>query len=295
MGYEDSVVAAILTALYLRGGPGDQNLPRIKWQRVEAALRSAQPSLEHASKLLSLSGFWLEGAALQAPGVLAAAERLIEQEKVLCVTNDAYPSRWLSVLGRAAPPVLWRSGELPPQPIMCIVGSRNIDSETRSFAFDAAVATIRAGIVVASGGAHGVDSAAAKGAVWASREAGMEPWLLELLPHGISLAYPAGHCRLSAVAPLEEFSSAAAMERNTLLYSIGERALVVAAQFRHGGAWAGATDCLRRKLSTLFVRNDASAAARALVALGGVPVTCVQEVVSPLNAQQVQATFRFEA
>jgi predicted Rossmann fold nucleotide-binding protein DprA/Smf involved in DNA uptake len=63
------------------------------------------------------------------------------------------------------------------------------------------------------------------------------------------------------------------MERNTLVYALGEAAFVAHARYRQGGSWHGATDALRRRLTRVLVtaspwHGEAESARRSLLALG---------------------------
>ena len=93
---------------------------------------------------------------------------------------------------------------------------------------------------------------------------------------------------LSVCAPDEPFSRGAAMERNALIYSLGEASVVCKARFREGGTWHGAVDCLRRRLSPLIVRDDGSQAAKALVSLGATPIREVEELGSILAKPRME-------
>lgn len=81
-----------------------------------------------------------------------------------------------------------------------------------------------------------------------------------------------GRTVLSVAGWGEPFRAALAMERNTLIYAACPWTVVVAARLKQGGTWTGATEALRRGLTTVLVGQDGSEAARALVALGGVPL-----------------------
>ena len=268
MRYQDQEIAVVLTALYLPGINCKPPLPRMRWRRVDALLRAQSASLETASKLLSRAGFWLEASALGVPGLLNQAQCLLSAGNVLTACSPLYPQRWLTLLGHSAPPVFWCAEEIPSSAYITVVGSRHPDKPARSFAIEMGRTVIRQGACLVSGAAQGIDRAAARGAMAACHEAGIEPLIIEILPHGIELGEPASHCRLSAVAPREPFSAAAAMERNALLYAASPRSLVIAPRLRQGGAWIGARECLRRRLSHLCVYDDQSTAARALIALG---------------------------
>ena len=258
----------MLTALYLPGIGGKPSLPRMRWRRVDALLRAQSASLEAAPKLLSGAGFWLEASTLSMPGLLSKAQSLLAAGNVLTACSPLYPQRWLTLLGHRAPPVLWCAEQIPPSPYTTVVGSRHPEKPARSFAIEMGRMAIGQGACLVSGAAQGIDRASARGAAAACHEAGIEPRIIEILPHGIELGEPASHCRLSAVAPREPFSAAAAMERNALLYAASPRSIVIAPRLRQGGAWIGACECMRRRLSHLCVYDDQSTAARALIALG---------------------------
>lgn len=261
-------LSCVLTALYLPSVECIQRVPRRRWPAIEQCLRAEPAELERLHLSLRRNGFWLEASALQDSAVLASAEKRVLAGQVLTAIDDLYPRRWRLILGGAAPPVFWIDGVLSERPFVSMVGSRGADLPTREFARQAGMAAVTSGFAVASGGAFGCDRCAVSGAVAASRRAGITTQAVEVLPMGISVAPVSASCRLSAVAPTNGFSSAAAMERNALLYSVGESSLVVKSGFREGGTWIGATDALRRKLTRLFVRDDGTPGARALSALG---------------------------
>jgi predicted Rossmann fold nucleotide-binding protein DprA/Smf involved in DNA uptake len=152
---------------------------------------------------------------------------------------------------------------------LTIVGSRTLSAAAKAYARAAGEAVARGGGFVVSGGALGADRAAAHGAsTWTRSQGGQVP-VLEILPCGIARweRKPLG-AALSLAAPDELFSTPLAMERNALLYAFSQRALAVAPRFKEGGTWVGATDALRRRLTSLFVRADGSEAAQALQSLG---------------------------
>lgn len=219
------------------------------------------------SEVLAAEGLWLEASLLRDTRLLARAEALCASERVLTIHDDRYPGRWRQF--PFAPPVLWVSGGLPAGTPSTIVGRRDLCGAGRKFARQAAVAVASGGGVIVSGGAIGADREAAAGAVeWAKSE-GVDVPLIEVVPMGLSRwDRPTRGAMLSAAAPEEGFSTALAMERNALLYAMSDRSLVVGARYREGGAWAGASDALRRRSSTVCVWDDGSPGAAALEALG---------------------------
>lgn len=88
------------------------------------------------------------------------------------------------------PPIgLFVHGDLTAldRPAVAIVGTRNASTYGRAVAMKFAEAFARAGIVVVSGGAHGVDAAAHQGSL---AEGGQT---VAVLAHGVDQAYPAMH------------------------------------------------------------------------------------------------------
>lgn len=288
MEVTEHAIACALTALYLNGGPNREIPPRRRWLAIDRAIRQDATGLEKVQTLLANKGFWFESAIVGRPGVLAAAEALVGSGRILAACHQNYPSRWLAVLGEGAPPVLWRKGEMSSGPFCAIVGSRRVSAAVGAFTCECAREAVEHGFCVISGGAAGCDRAAAKGASKSSIAAGTEMRLVEILPYGLGRVGAGRCCRLSLSPPMEDFTTAAAMERNSLIYAAADCAVVGHARFRTGGAWHGAADCLRRRLSQVYIRSDGSPAARALAALGAVPVTSPKEPfhTCPSAAQQ---------
>ncbi|HSI72604.1 MAG TPA: DNA-processing protein DprA, partial [Fimbriimonas sp.] len=221
------VAGVVLAALYLRGGPGGAAARR-KWPLVECALRRSCDDLGRASNALLKEGLWAEAVLLERPGLLAWAERQISSRRVISVLDSSYPLRWRR-LGPAAPPVLWRVGEVPEGPFCAVVGSRRVGADELSFSGEVAAEASALGYAIVSGGAPGCDSAALQDVKVA----------LEILPYGIE-HHRRDRAALSLCPPGEPFSTSAAMERNALIYCAASHAVVVHARFREGGTWTGA-------------------------------------------------------
>ena len=287
-------IGEVLAALYLRGLRREHDAPRKRWPQVDHALRCGIRSgpFDPAATLAE-AGLWFEASVLRSPCLLTEATGLVASGRVITPADEAYPGRW-RLLGPSAPPAVWRRGALAEGlgPMFTIVGSRSIPAKARSVARAAGMAVASAGGTVVSGGAAGCDREAAAGArAWAKR-AGVASPVVEVLPYGVALGGPAGTpcsygvtpissgVQVSVAAPTEGFSSALAMERNALLYAASERSLVVACRFREGGTWAGAVDALRRRIGSIWVWQDGSPGARALVALGAIPVRSVEAFVA---------------
>jgi predicted Rossmann fold nucleotide-binding protein DprA/Smf involved in DNA uptake len=262
----DMTAQIILAALYLRGAPRQFELRRGEWPKVERLMRVRQPQLSEASHCLRHDGLWPEALALGCPDLISWAEQMVLDGRVLTAAHPSYPQIWIDRLGSGAPPALWIHGDLPQGPVVTIVGSRDIEHRERQFSQRCAEEAVALGYSVASGGAKGCDRAAARGTP--------AELMIEILPYGLEFAGAAKtSCRLSLCAPREDFTGGAAMERNALLYALGEAAVIVHARFKAGGTWHGAVDACRRRLTKLIAREDArNPAHRALIGLGAAPL-----------------------
>jgi predicted Rossmann fold nucleotide-binding protein DprA/Smf involved in DNA uptake len=206
-----------------------------------------------------------------------AAERWTNGGLWVISQNDAtYPERLRTHLGRSAPPLLWGVGEpgLASSGGVAIVGSRDVDEDGAQWCAEVAAECARQRLTVISGGARGVDQIAMRAALDAG---GL---VTAVLPEGLGKPSVASRYReavvdnrlllLSPFYPDAGFTVGSAMGRNKVLYGLAETAVVVRADARSGGTWAGAEEELKRETRIpLFVRTDPDAEGnRALVALG---------------------------
>lgn len=279
---------AVLAALYLRGAPRPTDPPRRGWPHALAALR--REDADDPARVLRAAGLTLPATILESPGLLAWAEKTVEEGAVLTAASEGYPLRWFEAFGDLAPPALWRAGSVPSVPWIGAVGSREVSAEVRGFMEEIGARTAAIGRGIVSGGAVGCDTAAERAAL---AEGGP---VLRLLPHGLRLRDEAdGAIHLALAAPHEPFSRGLAMERNALIYGAADATVVGHARMRQGGTWHGATDALRRRLGRLLVRADGSSAARALRALGAETIESPEELESLMRKDPPQrALFAYE-
>lgn len=268
---ERLVGEAALAALYLRGAPFVSKCERRKWPLVADALCSLCPDAASVSDALRSRGLYDESAFLSSPCVLSSSIELCQAGRVLTYLDPSYPRGWAESLGAAAPPCAWVRGALPAAHGVGVVGSRVLDAVDRSFAAGLGRLLMRTGRTLVTGGAAGADSVALSAAL----ERGGATRCVVVLPYGIDhIAPEPGVCYVSVSEPSAVFSTGQAMERNALIYAYGRRAVVVRSQYRAGGSWHGATDALRRRLGTVYVRErSGDRASAALCSLGGVPVS----------------------
>lgn len=139
---------------------------------------------------------------------------------------------------RRAPEELHVRGMLPTVPGLAIVGTRRADADALRFTRRLATAAVRAGRVVVSGGALGIDAAAHEGAL---DEGGAT---LAVLAGGVIQAYPSRHARLFARivesgAVVSEHLDVAPhpgrfLARNRIIAALSEQVVVVQAPSKSG-------------------------------------------------------------
>lgn len=252
-----------LAALYLRGAPRLSSPARRGWPRVVATLRQHAPDLGQVAKVLAQAGHGHEAALVQDTGLLDWAADRVMADEVGTVLDDGYPVGWCRALGTGAPPAVWRAGPWPSG-LVGVVGSRQLRPVEHAWAEAVGAGLAGMGRGLVTGGAPGADSVALN----ALLRAGGTGRGLVLMPCGRGVwTAPDGVCVVCVEAPGRAFSTAAAMERNALIYAAAGHTVVVAARQGIGGTWSGATDALRRRLGVLGVRGQGPAAA-ALMHLG---------------------------
>lgn len=181
---------------------------------------------------------------------------------VVCRSDAFYPERLKQHLKKQAPPILYGVGDIDLllRGGLAVVGSRNIDNQGETFARKVAEESAREGIQIVSGGARGADQIA----MLAALEAGGT--VVGVLADSLLKAAVAGKYRVgirekrlvlvSPFSPDARFNVGNAMARNKYIYALADFALVVSAEKKKGGTWAGATEELKRNgARPVFVRH----------------------------------------
>lgn len=275
-----------LCALYAPGIPGRPAL-RSRWPQVLRILRSRAPQ-EPPAKSLETAGLWEEARCCADAERDAWARDLCARAKLLSAACPSFPQRWLARAGSAGargcvlpPPALWKSRHLPSGPFIAMIGTRSPSGFHASEVARLGREVHVAGCSLVSGCAAGIDRMAAQAYRAATKqvprayEYDARPGVIGVLPCGCAQAPPAvrWQCLLSACPPGEEFSVAKAMERNVMIYSMADAAIVIGPRLRAGGTWHGAVSALRSRLTRVFVLDEPqNPAVAALVALGAQPL-----------------------
>lgn len=198
---------------------------------------------------------------------------------VVTRADPQYPANLKEKLGRSCPPLLYYAGniDLASRKAVSFTGSRETDENDRRFTDHAVSAVTKGGYIVVSGGARGVDTLAAEAAFLNSSAyvAYMAmPMTRQLRNSETAAAIREGRLlMLTSVDPDTEFSSGIAMMRNRYIYAHAEAAVVVRSDYKQGGTWNGAADCLKRKISPVFCwDNPVYRGNQGLMELGALPV-----------------------
>lgn len=195
------------------------------------------------------------------------------------IAGDAgYPEAMLRDLGPAAPPLVFALGDngLLERPSAAVVGVRTPSPEGAALAASCAAVFAREGIVVVSGGAQGVDTAAHRAALDAGGAT------VVVLPQGLLTYSPPPEIAqalrdgraalLSRCAPDTPWETYAAVERNAVIAALA-RLVCVVEPGRAGGSVRTARCALERGKPVLVAGNPHRPGfAEALVRAGARPL-----------------------
>lgn len=215
---------------------------------------------------------------------LSAVLRGADARGITAVTvlNPAFPQALKLTLSRQCPPVLFCRGALPltQQPGIALVGARALREPGAAFARTVGQLAAAQHRTLISGNARGADQTAQNACLAAG---------------GAVVSFVAD--RLSAHAPQERtlfcseggfdlgFSAARALSRNRLIHAMAQAVFVAQTACGTGGTWAGTTENLQKGWSPVYVCDDGSDGAQALVARGATAVTAGNLTALPDKSQ----------
>lgn len=187
------------------------------------------------------------------------------------------------------PKKLYILGKLPEKkiPTIAIVGSRKPSQYGREVTEKLAGELARAGVVVVSGLALGIDSIAHRAALQA------RGITIAVMAHGLDTVYPSSHKALakqitdSGGALISEYDPSISpmayrfLERNRIISGIADGVLIVEAATK-SGSLSTATHALNQNKEVFAVpgniTNPLSAGGNALIRQGAIPVTKVEDI-----------------
>ena len=185
--------------------------------------------------------------------------------------SKGYPEPLLAKKGVSRPPLFFCAGDLRALrgPYVGLAGSRDASPAALEFAARAGYLAAREGMTLVTGAAEGADRAAMNACLQAGgRTVAFVP---DDLRRRAALAAP--RCLLLSEGGYDlPFSTQRAMMRNGYIHMMGEKTLIAQTGYRKGGTWNGALENLRRGWSRVYILDDGSAGAAALIQQGAEPV-----------------------
>ena len=179
--------------------------------------------------------------------------------------SENYPLHLRKRLGPDAPGVLWARGDvsLLNQPMVALVGSRELREENWKFAAEVGRQAALQGYVLVSGNARGADRTAQEACLAAGGKVicvvADELWKQPLRENILYLSEDDFE---------EGFSAQRALSRNRVIHALGIVTFVAQASLRTGGTWDGTVKNLHNRWSDVYGFDDGSEAMNELSQMG---------------------------
>jgi predicted Rossmann fold nucleotide-binding protein DprA/Smf involved in DNA uptake len=290
---DSQAIALLCSTVALPRSADVKPLSSAEWNSLAAVIHRSE--LQRPGALLGVDGDRLReklelshdagnriSALLARGGQLALELDRLAARGIWLVTraDESYPPALKERLKNTAPPLLFGAGRpaLLLERAIAVVGSRDADESSLSFASLLGRRCAEAGLAVVSGAARGVDSRAMVTAAEAGGNAiGFVADALEKMVRRQDLREHLVDGTMALVSPYHptaRFTVGNAMRRNRLIYCLAEVAVVVAAAGENGGTRGGALENQKARWAPLFVRadDDAPDGNRELLGLGGLPL-----------------------
>ena len=189
---------------------------------------------------------------------------------VISRIGEDYPGVLRQKLDPDSPATLWVKGDLSllRKPAIALVGSRDIDPENRTFAWEVGAQAARQGYVLISGNARGADRIAQAACL---RTGGQ---VIIVVADELEKHTQLENCLYISEDGFDlSFSAQRALSRNRLIHALAEKTFVAQCACGSGGTWDGTVKNLTRGLSPVFCYQDGSDGTDQLVQMGAQPVT----------------------
>ena len=179
--------------------------------------------------------------------------------------SDLYPLHLRKRLGLESPGVLWARGDmgLLTQPMVALVGSRELREENWKFAAEVGRQAARQSYVLVSGNARGADRTAQESCLDAGGKVicvvADELWKQPLRENVLYVSEDDFE---------EGFSAQRALSRNRVIHALGIVTFVAQSSFGSGGTWDGTVKNLQNHWSDVYGFDDGSDAMEELSQMG---------------------------
>ena len=183
--------------------------------------------------------------------------------------SDGYPLHLRKRLGLDSPGVLWARGDvnLLNQPMVALVGSRELREENRRFAAEVGRQAALQGYVLVSGNARGADRTAQESCLDAGGKVicvvADELWKQPLRENVLYLSEDDFE---------DGFSAQRALSRNRVIHALGIVTFVAQSSLHTGGTWDGTVKNLQNLWSEVYGFEDGSDAMTELAQMGLEPI-----------------------
>ena len=184
--------------------------------------------------------------------------------------SENYPEVLIQRLGLESPGCVWAKGDLSylKMPMVSLVGSRDILSANRAFAWEVGTQAAKQGYALVSGNARGADRIAQTACL---KNGGV---VISVVADGLVDKQPREDILyLSECDFDQDFTAQRAISRNRLIHALPEKTFVAQCAYKTGGTWDGTAKNLRYGWSPVFCMNDGSKAAFELQQMGAVGIT----------------------
>ena len=179
--------------------------------------------------------------------------------------SEHYPHHLRIRLGLDSPGVLWARGDvnLLEEPMVSLVGSRELREENRHFAAEVGRQAALQGYVLVSGNARGADKTAQESCLAAGGRVisvvADELWKQPLRENVLYLSEDDFEA---------DFSAHRALSRNRVIHALGLKTFVAQSGLHTGGTWDGTVKNIRNRWSPVYGFQDGSDAMRELARMG---------------------------
>lgn len=190
--------------------------------------------------------------------------------KPLTRLTAGYPGQLRHKLGEETPGCLWYKGDISllSQPMVALVGSRDLLERNRRFAREVGRQAALQGYVLVSGNARGADQTAQKACLSAGGK------VICVVADSLEAKAAKDHVLYLSEDGFDcPFTAQRAISRNRVIHALAERTFVAQSGFCTGGTWDGTVKNLRHQWSRVYGFSDGSAAMNELVQMGAEPVT----------------------
>ena len=261
------------------GNPDRKPLSAPQFRRLARRVRDCERIFEdrelEARDLTALGYGNAEAAHILS---LLSEEALLERylakaEKYGCIPltrlSPSYPRRIADALGDDAPACLWARGDLfiLEREGIALVGSRDLQPQNSTFAWEVGKQAARQGLALISGNARGADRTAQNAAIaWGGQ-------VIVFLADRLTDHNPPENVLLLSEEGFDlEFSAQRALSRNRCIHAMGTAAIAAQCSLGTGGTWDGSVKNLRFGWSPLYVFDDGSDSAHLLEQMGAAKI-----------------------